>query len=89
MTDEHPHYAKRAIDKIDYLGEFCLCVHSESEEAKKIGGRLFFTHLTGQRLPTKGCAYLIDNGLLKPNGDGLFEGCDQTFELVAEYEMPQ
>ncbi len=81
MSDKIPYYARKAADKIDLFGEFCLRVRSESEEAEKAHGFLFFTHLTGRRLPTKGCQYLIEHGHLSPNGDGLFDGFSQTFEL--------
>lgn len=82
MTDKIPHYAKKAESKLKTMGEYCLAVRSDSEKAEPTGGYLYFSHLTGRTLPTKGCHWLIEHGMLKPNNDGLFEGFSQTYEVA-------
>jgi hypothetical protein len=71
---------------------------SQSEDAVKHGGNyIYFTVKDNVPFPTWAGRFLIENSLVQPGGDGLFEETPQTFVAVpretfyafkARYEAP-
>ena len=81
MTDL-PYWAERAKKRLLESGEVLCRTVSDTEEALEKGsGYLYSTHPSGKKFPTRSGALLIEVGEVTPRDDGLFSGCDQTFEL--------
>ncbi len=77
-----------------------LCRQSAmSEDAIKAGGGyVYFMKRTGKEMPPASSKFLIDNGLVEEEQDGLFAGLSQSFRPVpherfeafrSQYEAPQ
>jgi hypothetical protein len=72
---------------------------SQADEAIKTGGGyVYFMKRTGKEMPPSSSRFLIENGLVEEEQDGLFAGLSQSFKPVphdrfeafrAQYEAPQ
>lgn len=69
-----------------------------TEEARVGGGYVYFMKRTGKEMPPASSKFLIDNGLVEEEMDGLFAGLSQSFKPVphdrfeafrSQYEAPQ
>lgn len=77
-TASVPAFAKKALERLNG-GKF-LC-RSYRPEAS---GFEFFTEPGHEPFPETSAEYLISNGLVTPQEDGLFEGFSQTFKVNAD-----
>jgi len=55
---------------------------SDSEEAVRGGGYIYFAKANNAPIPPSSAKFLIENGLALPAPDGLFEDTAQSFEAV-------
>lgn len=84
-----------AFARLSREGEFLCRQSSTTDEAMKGGGFLYFMKKSGRAMPPATCMFLIDNGLVEAQLDGLFAETSQSFRPVpaarfdafrAEYE---
>lgn len=72
-----------AFCRLDEEGGLLCRQYSQSEEAEERGGKyLYFVVKNNTKFPTGAGKFLIENGLVKPSADGLFEDTPQTFRAV-------
>jgi len=75
-------YAKLMKD-----GEALCRQSSETEEAAKGGGYLYFLRTNGSAMPPISSKFLIDNCLVVEDDPGLFEDASQSFAPVSRYKF--
>lgn len=76
-----------AYSKLMPEGEALCRQSSETEEARKGGGYLYFLRRTGAPMPPVSSKFLIDNGLVKEDDPGLFEDASQSYAPVSRYHF--
>lgn len=76
---EPPHYVKRALKRLENGARLCRQVSDSLEAQEKGGGYAYFTLPDGKAFPTTSGRICIDHGLVREEGDGLFEGSSQSF----------
>lgn len=87
-----------AFTRLARTGDALCRQVSLSEEAIRAGGGfVYFMKRSGKEMPPASSRFLIDNGLVEGESDGLFPGHEQTFRPVpserfetfrAQYEAP-
>lgn len=85
MTDEPeklPHYAKRLLARIEAGRLLCRTVSTTEEACENGGGYTYFTTPDNKKASPASAKMLIDRGLVRPRGDGLFDDVSQTFEAT-------
>lgn len=85
MSDEPeklPHYARKLLARIEAGRLLCRTASSTEEATEKGGGYSYFTTPDNKKASPASAKMLIDRGLVRPRGDGLFDGVSQTYEAV-------
>lgn len=85
MSDDTklPHYAVRALSRLERPGVVLCRTSSDTDEAiTKGGGFQWFTEPDHKAFPPASAVLLLERGLLSPRNDGLLEGVSQTFEVA-------
>ena len=76
----------------------CRQTSSSDEAVKAGGGYVYFMQRSGKEMPPASSRFLIENGLVEEDSDGLFAGHSQTFRPVdadrfnafkSQFEAPQ
>lgn len=84
QNEEHPKHVLKALSRLAG-GKTLRRTFSTSEEAQEKGGGYLYSLYPGDRkFPTVSGFYIVENGLVKSNNDGLFSDTPQTFSLAAE-----
>jgi len=60
---------------------------SDTEEAERGGGYIYFAKANNAPIPPSSAKFLIENGLAVPYSDGLFADTAQSFEAVDSAEF--
>jgi|UniRef100_A0A6H1Z9U5 hypothetical protein len=61
----------------------CRQISATDDAIKAGGGYVYFLRNSGKEMPPVSSRFLIDNGLVEEEQDGLFEGCSQSFRPVS------
>jgi len=76
-----PHYVKPALGRL-YGGATLAREVSQTDEAIKGGGFIYFTLPDGKSVGAASGKWLIDNGYVSATGDDLFPDGSQTYQVV-------
>lgn len=77
-----------AYSRLRSAGGLLCRQFSRSEDAVQRGENyLYFRVKDGLKIGTKSAVFLIENGLVKPSADGLFEDTPQTFRACEQSEF--
>jgi hypothetical protein len=68
-------------------GEALCRQSSDTDEAKKGGGYVYFLRRTGSPMPPISSKFLIDNGLVVEDDPGLFDDVSQSFAAVSRFKF--
>lgn len=71
-----------AFSRLHRNGKVLCRQSSESDEAERGGGYIYFAKSNNAPISPSAAKFLIDNGLVNPTPDGLFCDTAQSFEAI-------